>query len=125
MSSSSSNSFSSPRDGPNPLRPYYVPPSIGVPHDPGIPVASNITSHGRSRGTGTGLSSSSQSFSSAREILADLDYSEYTDASLSAADMVKQLLDQALWKYTSVLLAQPFEVAKTVLECQVIPLTDR
>lgn len=30
--------------------------------------------------------------------------------------MVKRLMDQAIWNYTSVLLAQPFEVAKTVLQ---------
>lgn len=34
-------------------------------------------------------------------------------------DIMKRLVDQALWKYTSVLLAQPFEVAKTVLQVQV------
>jgi fusion and transport protein UGO1 len=56
-------------------------------------------------------------------MLSDLDYSDYlSDASPSAADMMREWLDQALWKYMSVLLAQPFEVAKTVLQCQsVVP----
>lgn len=31
--------------------------------------------------------------------------------------LIKKLLDQALWKYSSVLIAQPFEVAKTILQC--------
>lgn len=31
---------------------------------------------------------------------------------------MKALVEQALWKYTSVFLAQPFEVAKTVLQVQ-------
>jgi fusion and transport protein UGO1 len=30
--------------------------------------------------------------------------------------MIKELLDQAMYKYLSVLLAQPFEVAKIVLQ---------
>ena len=56
---------------------------------------------------------------SARDILSDLGYSEYlSDASPSAAEVIKGLVDQALWKYSSVLLAQPFEVAKTLLQVQ-------
>lgn len=31
-------------------------------------------------------------------------------------EMVKKWMDQAVWNYTSVLLAQPFEVAKTILQ---------
>lgn len=31
--------------------------------------------------------------------------------------MAKKLVDQAIWNYTSVFLAQPFEVAKIVLQC--------
>ena len=55
--------------------------------------------------------------SSARDIFSDIDYSDYVPAgSLSTVDMIKELLDQALYKYMSVLLAQPFEVAKTVLQ---------
>jgi fusion and transport protein UGO1 len=55
--------------------------------------------------------------SSARDIFSDIDYSDYIpEGSLSTVDMIKELLDQALYKYTSVLLAQPFEVAKTILQ---------
>lgn len=52
-------------------------------------------------------------------MLSDLDYSDYlSDASPSVAEMIKGLVDQGLWKYTSVLMSQPFEVAKTVLQVQ-------
>ncbi|KAL8787376.1 MAG: hypothetical protein Q9213_002259 [Squamulea squamosa] len=46
-----------------------------------------------------------------------MDYSEYlSDASPSSTATIKALAEQALWKYTSVFLAQPFDVAKTVLQ---------
>ncbi|KAH7071561.1 Rrp15p-domain-containing protein [Paraphoma chrysanthemicola] len=55
--------------------------------------------------------------SQARDILSDLDYDSYfPDTSPTVAGHAKRLLDQALWNYTSVLLAQPFEVAKTLLQ---------
>ncbi|KAL8684599.1 MAG: hypothetical protein Q9218_008223, partial [Villophora microphyllina] len=100
-----------PRE-PNPLRPYYIPPSVGDRAAASSTTASNIAKHGPSP------SASSPSFgSSARNILADMDYSEYlTDASPSSTATIKSLADQALWKYTSVFLAQPFEIAKTVLQ---------
>ena len=47
----------------------------------------------------------------------DLDYNEYLgDASPNMMKNVKNLIDELLWKYTSVLMAQPFEVAKTILQ---------
>ena len=103
------------RESPNPLRPYYIPPSVGSHSDPHIntSTASNVGSKHASIPTAT------NSFgSSARNILADMDYSEYIDASPSNTDIGKQLVEQALWKYLSVFLAQPFEVAKTVLQVQ-------
>ena len=39
------------------------------------------------------------------------------EASPGVADMAKRLVDQAIWNYTSVVMAQPFEVAKVVLQC--------
>jgi hypothetical protein len=52
-------------------------------------------------------------------MLSDLDYADYlSDTSPSATAVVKGLFDQALWRYTSVLLGQPFEVAKTTLQVQ-------
>jgi fusion and transport protein UGO1 len=99
------------RDAPNPLRPYYIPPSIGLPPD----VPQNQTSAGSSSPR---ISKASASLGSqARDILSDLDYDSYfPDTSPTVAGHAKRLLDQALWNYTSVLLAQPFEVAKTILQ---------
>ncbi|KAF2629255.1 mitochondrial carrier [Macroventuria anomochaeta] len=103
------------RDAPNPLRPYYVPPSIGLP--PELPPQ---TSHGSSGGPPpySSRSANKPSFGSqARDILSDLDYDSYfPGSSPTVAEHAKKLLDQALWNYTSVLLAQPFEVAKTILQ---------
>ena len=103
--------MSSQRESPNPLRPYYVPPSVGAsPELPHHGAAASTSSHN--------VSTSSQSLgSSARNILSDIDYSEYlSDTSSSSTEAVRRLAEQAVWKYTSILFAQPFEVAKTVLQ---------
>lgn len=98
------------RDTPNPLRPYYIPPSIGLPPD----VPQNQTS---SSSSFTARSKKSSLGSQARDILSDLDYDQYFQSnSPTVAEHAKRLLDHALWNYTSVLLAQPFEVAKTLLQ---------
>ncbi|KAF1968772.1 mitochondrial carrier [Bimuria novae-zelandiae CBS 107.79] len=100
------------RDAPNPLRPYYIPPSIGLlPEQPqnnsSSPAAPSYSSRTPKPSFG----------SQARDILSDLDYDSYfPDSSPSVAEHAKKLLDHALWNYTSVLLAQPFEVAKTLLQ---------
>jgi mitochondrial fusion and transport protein UGO1 len=53
-----------------------------------------------------------------RELFSDLDYGDYLpQASPSVTDMAKQLLDRALWNYSAILLSQPLEVAKVVLQC--------
>ncbi|KAI9885151.1 MAG: hypothetical protein M1823_003038 [Watsoniomyces obsoletus] len=107
--------MASTREAPNPLRPYYIPPSVGLPSDP-LPSAPGVK--GSSSSYNSGATTRSTLSSSARGILSDLDYSDYlSNSSPSATEVVKKLVDQALWKYTSVLLAQPFEVAKTVLQC--------
>jgi mitochondrial fusion and transport protein UGO1 len=99
------------REGTNPLRPYYIPPSIGPPPD--VAAAASSSSHTFSNKNGAAPTYAS----SARDIFSDIDYSDYVpEGSLSTIDLIKELLDQALYKYTSVLLAQPFEVAKTVLQ---------
>ncbi|CAI6308006.1 unnamed protein product [Periconia digitata] len=106
------------RDAPNPLRPYYIPPSIGPPPEQSY----NTTTAASSSAPPTSRSYTSRtpkpSFGSqARDILSDLDYDSYfSDSSPGVAEHAKKLLDQALWNYTSVLLAQPFEVAKTLLQ---------
>ncbi|KAI4283260.1 MAG: hypothetical protein L6R35_005228 [Caloplaca aegaea] len=107
--------MTSSREGPNPLRPYYVPPSVGTSPSisPNTSTAANVG--GR---YGSPPPASSPSFgSSARNILADMDYSEYlSDSSPSSTAAVRTVAEQAIWRYTSVLLAQPFDVAKTVLQ---------
>ncbi|KAI4794493.1 hypothetical protein E4T44_12500, partial [Aureobasidium sp. EXF-8845] len=105
--------LSSSRDTPNPLRPYYRPPSIGLP-----PADANATS--------ASAGSSSSLGSSARHVFDDLDYSSFLNDgdSSSVADMGRKVLDQALWKYTSVLLAQPFDVAKTILQVRLATQLD-
>ena len=46
-----------------------------------------------------------------------MDYSDYvSEDSKSTLDMIRQMLDDAMYKYLAVLLAQPFDVAKTVLQ---------
>ena len=106
--------MTAPREGPNPLRPYYIPPSVGHAADVHQKVSSAVNISSKHAST----SAPTTSFgSSARNILADMDYSEYlSDSSPSPKDVVKQLAEQAIWRYTSVLLAQPFEVAKAVLQ---------
>ncbi|KAL5355415.1 mitochondrial carrier domain-containing protein [Aspergillus floccosus] len=99
MSSSSSSSL----QGPNPLRPYYFPPSMGLD-------AANASSSPPD-------ASSAQVFGgSARDLLPDLDYSDYLDNSPSVSSWVRDALDRAIWRYMSVLFAQPFDVAKTILQ---------
>jgi mitochondrial fusion and transport protein UGO1 len=103
--------MASAREGPNPLRPYYIPPSIGLPPESAVAASSASKAVGSKNGTPATYASS------AREIFSDIDYSNYvSEGSQSTLDMVKELFDQAMYKYMSVLLAQPFEVAKTVLQ---------
>ncbi|PKX96680.1 mitofusin complex protein UGO1 [Aspergillus novofumigatus IBT 16806] len=102
--------MNSSREGPNPLRPYYVPPSFGL-------EASNASSSSH-----TAAPSSAQVFgSSARDLLPDLDYSEYLESSPSLSEWIREAMDAAIWRYTSVLTAQPFDVAKTILQAYVVP----
>ena len=106
--------MNSSREGVNPLRPYYVPPTIGasVGATPSQP-APNHFSQGSANATAAGAKYASK----ARDIFPDLDYKDYiNDSSPSGPQAIKALVDELLWKYTSVLMAQPFEVAKTILQ---------
>lgn len=105
--------MSAPREGPNPLRPYYIPPSVS----PSGPQNGTFATNAGSKHVS---STSTNSFgSSARNILADMDYTDYIpESSPSSSAIVKGLVEQAIWKYTSIFLAQPFEIAKTVLQVQ-------
>ena len=50
-------------------------------------------------------------------MFSDIDYSDYmSDASPSIIESIRKTLDEALYRYVSVLLSQPFDVAKTVLQ---------
>lgn len=94
-------------EGPNPLRPYYIPPSIGL----------SSPSHPANNATSSASGPQSSIGNAARDIFSDLDYTDYLgESSPSIADSIKELVDKALWKYSSVLMAQPFEVAKTILQ---------
>ncbi|KAK4122159.1 mitochondrial carrier [Parathielavia appendiculata] len=100
--------MASHNDGVNPLRPYYIPPTIGEPPEalptPGPRAFSHANSTGRYA-------------SKARDIFSDIDYKDYiAEPSPSAVQTLKEVLDELLWKYTSVLMAQPFEVAKTIMQ---------
>lgn len=101
--------MSTHREGVNPLRPYYIPPTIGERADtassPGPFSAAGHATNGH------------RYASKARDVLTDLDYNSYLgDSSPSVVQSVKELVDELLWKYTSVLMAQPFEVAKMILQ---------
>ncbi|EQL00109.1 Mitochondrial carrier domain protein [Ophiocordyceps sinensis CO18] len=76
----------------NPLRPYHKPPTMG---------------DGNAAPT-AGL---------ARHVFADIDYKDYIGES-SMGQTMKELVDELMWKYASVLMAQPFEVAKTILQAK-------
>lgn len=103
--------MSIPRDGPNPLRPYYKPPSIGIPQEP--PLNTSSGTHGLGPRNGSAASYAS----SARDIFSDMDYSDYlSDTSPSALESIRKQVDDWFYKYMSILLAQPFDVAKTILQ---------
>ena len=100
-------------EGLNPLRPYYIPPSAGV------------SSSSNSTPPDIVSPSSSQVFKgSARDLLPDLDYSDYLDSSPSFSEWVRDSLDRALWRYINTLTAQPFDVAKTILQAYAVPDAD-
>jgi fusion and transport protein UGO1 len=103
--------MSTSRDTPNPLRPYYRPPSIGIPQD--TPGTTSSGTHGLGPKNGSAASYAS----SARDMFSELDYGDYlSDTTPTAVDSIRKQVDDWFYKYTSVLLAQPFDVAKTVLQ---------
>lgn len=89
------------------MRPYYKPPSIGLPQD--LPGAANSGSHGLPKN-----GSAASYASSARDFVSDIDYTDY--GSPSTVESIKKQLDEWVYRYMSILLAQPFDVAKTVLQ---------
>jgi len=100
--------MSSSGEGVNPLRPYYIPPSIGE-----TPIATRAAPSIASPHTNATANYASK----ARDIFPDLDYKDYiSEPSPSVVKSIKDLVDELLWRYASVLMAQPFEVAKTILQ---------
>ncbi|KAJ2896689.1 uncharacterized protein MKZ38_005289 [Zalerion maritima] len=103
--------MSSNREGVNPLRPYYIPPSIGE------PLAGGPAATPRPNPFSAGPSNSTQYANKARDIFSDIDYKDYiSEPSPSVVKSIKDLIDELSWKYTSILMSQPFEVAKTILQ---------
>ena len=99
---------------PNPLRPYYVPPSIGQSGPASSP----------SQPLHTARPPPSSSFSSsARDYLPEIDL-DLKSTTSEAWQQTRSLLDTLVWRYSSVLLAQPFDVAKTVLQVSLPPADD-
>ncbi|KAH7033549.1 mitochondrial carrier domain-containing protein [Microdochium trichocladiopsis] len=102
--------MSSPREGVNPLRPYYIPPTIGEQTEKALPSRPPTVAP-------SGGHPSTRYANKARDIVQDIDYQSYLDdSSPSTFQSAKNLVDELLWKYTSVLMSQPFEVAKTILQ---------
>ncbi|KAK3369992.1 mitochondrial carrier domain-containing protein [Podospora didyma] len=98
-------------EGVNPLRPYYIPPTIGEPLD-SLPTPGP---NAFAQGNATGMYASK-----ARDIFSDIDYKDYlSEPSPSVVQTIKDLVDELIWKYTSALMAQPFEVAKTILQVRI------
>lgn len=111
--------MSSHREGTvNPYRPYYIPPSIGEPSDG--PVSGPGPNPFRGGGSNATVAGAPKYASKAHALFSDIDYKEYiSEPSPSAVQTIKDLLDESLWKYLSVLMAQPFEVSKTILQVKV------
>ncbi|KAK4544241.1 hypothetical protein LTR36_004451 [Oleoguttula mirabilis] len=100
---------------PNPLRPYYVPPSVG-PAPSSSPSQPPHAARPPTRAPSASLSSS------ARDLLPDIDV-DFQGSASEAWQNTRALFDALLYKYISVLLAQPFDVAKIVLQVSLPPST--
>lgn len=98
---------------PNPLRPYYVPPSVGQPAS-----SPAQAPHGARTSSTRGASSSI-----ANDLFPDIDL-DFKSSAGEAWSASRALFDALLYKYLSVLLAQPFDVAKTVLQVSLPPSID-
>ncbi|KAF3771143.1 hypothetical protein M406DRAFT_97072 [Cryphonectria parasitica EP155] len=94
----------------NPLRPYYVPPTIGESNFE----SSNIPGPNAFSRSANG---SAKYASKARDMFSDLDYKDYiSEPSPSVVGNIKEVINELMWKYTTVFLAQPFDAAKLILQ---------
>lgn len=100
---------------PNPLRPYYIPPSIGP--APGA-VPNNASAQSSSMPRASRPPHSYQSNTS--DLLPDLDL-DFSSSAGEAWTNTRKLLDTLAWRYASCLMAQPFDVAKTILQVSLPP----
>lgn len=110
---------SNSRQGVNPLRPYYIPPTIGdqATQPSNIPGPTAFSRTAPTPSSSSHASPPGQYASKARDIFSDLDYKDYiSDPSPSVVRSVKDVVDELIWKYSSVFLAQPFEAAKLLLQ---------
>ncbi|RFU74644.1 mitochondrial fusion and transport ugo1 [Trichoderma arundinaceum] len=99
----------------NPLRPYYRPPTIEERAEPVSIPSSNPFSGGNSYDVASGAKYASK----AKHMLNDLDYKELIgEPSPSVVESARELVDELIWKYLSVLIGQPFEVAKMILQAR-------
>lgn len=102
-------------DTANPLRPYYRPPTIEERAEPVSIPSSNPFSGGNSYDVAGGAKYASK----AKHMLNDLDYKELIgEPSPSVVESARELVDELIWKYMSVLIGQPFEVAKMILQAR-------
>lgn len=108
--------MSSPKaEAVNPLRPYYRPPTIEERAEPVSIPSSNPFSGGNSYDVASGAKYASK----AKHMLNDLDYKELIgEPSPSVVESARELVDELIWKYMSVLIGQPFEVAKMILQAR-------
>lgn len=93
------------REGINPLRPYYIPQTGLTDTTPEVMSPSSAQVFG----------------SSARDFMPDIDYADYLESSPSVADWIRDALNRAFVRYSRVLVGQPFDVAKTILQVYVVP----
>lgn len=99
----------------NPLRPYYRPPTIEQQAEPVSIPSSNPFSGGNSYDVASGAKYASK----AKHMLNDLDYKGLVgEPSPSVVESARELVDELIWKYMSVLIGQPFEVAKMILQAR-------
>ncbi|WPG98521.1 mitochondrial fusion and transport protein ugo1 [Acrodontium crateriforme] len=94
---------------PNPLRPYYIPPSIGS------STSANASASQAPYISATAKSSSGNFSRSARDLLPELDLDLQSSAG-EAWSTTRSLFDTLVYRYVSVLLAQPFDVSKLLLQ---------
>lgn len=105
-----------PSREPNPLRPYYIPPSVG----PTPSVSAAAQGAPRTNASTASIRHSPSFSSSARDYLPELDI-DLKSTTSEAWSHTRSLFDTLAWRYTSVILAQPFDVAKTILQVSLPP----